>query len=452
MKKNKLWIILFTIIVVILVIILYCFINKNNIPIVHSTSTKTENSQIYMDSETNSSNKDTSSNTFIRPKVVTDYDKFYTVEKCITQYLNTININNPRYYIYDEETGENIRNYSEEDLAKNIINLLSSDYISNKSINLDNVYNIIDITMEDSLFTPLQMKMLSNSTIEKYIVYGLISTMQDELKDDIYIIVNLDTSNHTFSIEPLNDNYSNIDDINISSISINDIEENNYNKYITEYMDIESICQKYFSIYKRLTKIKPEFLYNSFSDEYKKQRFPTLENFQDYLQKNSEEISSLQYIKYSQKNNTYSFKDQYENVYTFTVTSPMDFSLQLDEYTILSNSSKLKYYSSNNKNKVEVNAKNWIQMLNNRDYYSAFNHLDTSFKESNWHSLDDFSKDITKRFPDHYTIEYSDFSENTTNCYNQTIILKSIENNDITITLAMKINLESNYNFSLSFI
>ena len=56
--------------------------------------------------------------------------------------------------------------------------------------------------------------------------------MENNNLDEKYYIVRLDNQNSTFSVEPILDKYTNIDDISVEK-SKNSIEKNNYNTFNT---------------------------------------------------------------------------------------------------------------------------------------------------------------------------------------------------------------------------
>ena len=123
----------------------------------------------------------------------------------------------------------------------------------------------------------------------------------------------------------------------------------------------------------------------------------------------------------------YVCKDQYENLYIFKDTSVMNFKVELDTYTMENSKFTDTYNSSNTEYKVMMNIDKWIQMINCRDYRSAFNVLDETFRTTNFNNdVDKFEEYMRYSFPDHYKVEYGDYSEETG------ISIKEITLTDIT--------------------
>ena len=119
--------------------------------------------------------------------------EFYTVRDCIYKYYNVINrINN----IYTD-TGI--------DYETMIFDILDKEYISKNQITKDNIKNFIDNEKKYVMFEPLEMKVLENSNLNRYVAYGYIQDLDKDkerfIKYDT-LIVNLDIIDKTFSILP----------------------------------------------------------------------------------------------------------------------------------------------------------------------------------------------------------------------------------------------------------
>ena len=137
----------------------------------------------------------------------------------------------------------------------NIYNLLDQEYIEKNNVTQDNVYDYVDdINQTVIFFVPLKMKSIASENEEttRYIVYGIEEDINNTYLGDLYIIVNRDNNNGTFSIEPiLNGNYNSIDDISLESkvIQINKNENNTVSKVVASD---EYVCRNYLDYYKKL--------------------------------------------------------------------------------------------------------------------------------------------------------------------------------------------------------
>ena len=383
-------------------------------------------------------------------KDVTDRNRFFTVRNCIQYYLDEINDNNSNYLSADG----NEKIFSNEEIKQKRYNLLSKSFIDNNNINVSNVNEYLNVMDSKIIFDALNMKYMIGEQVENYVVYGITTSLDNKYIGDLYIKINLDRENKTFSVEPLESHYNSIEDVNVKYDGTS-IDTNDENLYSDVSMTYEKIAKEYFGIYKRILLTKPDIIYNYLQDDYKNKRFGNIDAFKQYENDNEDEIYKLQLAKYSvNEKGDYTeivCMDQYQNFYVFNETNVMNLEIKLDSYTLVSDKFKTKYDSSNNQQKVAMNIDKWIQMLNTRDYENAYNVLDESFRKSNWQSVQDFEADMRKKLPLHYTAEYTTYSnENST--YVQTIKLNDISQEDEdTITINVIMQLKDNYEFVMSF-
>ena len=379
----------------------------------------------------------------IELETLTDTTRFFTVKNCVQQFLNEINTDSQKAH-----------EFTEQEIRQERYNLLSKEYINNNDITVDNINSNLKTINTKAIFDALQIKYLKGEKIENYIVYGIMTSLNNEYIGNIYVRVNMDRENKTFSIEPITGNYNSIDDI---SIQYNDdsIEKKDNNIYIEQIITYENIAKTYFSTYKRLVLARPETIYDYLQNDYKEKRFENLSSFEKYVNLNKNEIAQLIFKKYQVNNNDNILEvicmDQYQNLYIFEETSPMNFTLRLDTYTILSDKYKSTYDSQSNQQKVAMNIENWINMLNQRDYTNAYKMLDDTFKNNNWKTEQEFENYIKAKLPLHYSIEYTTYS-NEGSTYAQTIKLSDItEKTSETITMNVIMQLKNNYDYVMSF-
>lgn len=386
---------------------------------------------------------------------VTDESRFFSVKTCVQQYLDEMNNNNDKYFGFNENN-EYIRIVDEETINKNRLDLLSAKFVEDNNITINNLNEYLETFDEKVVFDALQMRYIRGEKVENYIVYGIISSLDNEYLDDLYIIVNIDRNEQTFSIEPINlsSDYETIDEIELE-YNNTEIQRNDNNAYTNRQMAYEDISKEYFSTFKRIIQVRPDLIYNYLQEDYRLQRFGTLENFENYVESNLEEIAGLQIQRYLVNNyenyTEFVCMDQYQNLYIFDETEPMEFTLKLDSYTIISDNFKETYDSADEQYKVSMNIDKWVQMLNNRDYTNAYEVLDETFRNNNWGSEEAFEQYMRENFPLHYDVEYTTYSsENST--YVQQINLTDITGEtEGTISLNIIMQLKDNYEFVMSF-
>ena len=381
---------------------------------------------------------------------VKDSESFFTANSCVSQYMDFLNKNNDIYYGYDDHN-----NYTQvENPSETILEVLSEKYIKQKNISKDNLQDHIQLFEDKVVFIPLKMRLIENSEIQKYLVYGMIENLDDQYLGDIYLFVNLDGLNATFSIEPIEKEYSSISEIEYTNEETA-IEPNDFNEYVPVEIDDEFMCQQYFSLYKNIALAKPEKAYEFLNKEYREKRFGDVSGYIKYLKDNQDEFRTLQLSQYLvngyEEYTEYVCKDQYENLYIFNETALMEFGMKLDTYTIPTDNFTKTYKSANEQKKVMMNVDQWVQMLNTRDYTAAYKLLNETFRNNNFNSEEKFVTYMKEHYPLHYKIEYTSFSQEGT-AYVQHIKLKDIASEETaTKELDIIMKLEDDLNFVMSF-
>lgn len=440
MKKLKIIIIIF--IITIIVITAGIFLLKNN---------KTESLEEEIQGieeipiHTNESEEENLSDDTVK-----DSEAFFTVSSCVSQYLDFLNKNYEIYYGYDDND-----NYTQiVNPYEVILEVLSEKYIEENNISKDNLQNYVQLMEEKVMFIPLKMRVIENAEVEKYLVYGIIENLDNEYIEDIYLFVNLDGNNATFSIEPIENKYNNIFDIEFTNEE-SAREPNDFNEYVPIEVDNEYMCKQYFYLYKSIALAKPEIAYEFLDKDYRQKRFGDVSSYIKYLKDNQEELKTLQLSQYLvngyEEYTEYVCKDTYENLYVFNEKTLMDFTMKLDTYTIPTNNFMETYKAANNEKRVMMNIDKWIQMLNTRDYTSAYKVLNETFRNNTFGSEEQFTAYIKQNYPLHYKIEFSDFSEEGTT-YVQHITLTDITSEsegEKQLDIIMK--LEEDMDFVMSF-
>ena len=377
--------------------------------------------------------------------------EYNIVNNAVTAYIQALNMNSSRYYGRDD-SGNFVEIVTEDDKMGFIIDLLSSEYVSQNNITTQNLEQYVDTKEEQMLFVPVQMKKLVDENVSTFVTYGIVENLNYELDSEITLIVNVDFSNRTFSIEPTTQDY---DEINSVSPNITSIEKNDNNQYSSTTINTENTVRDYINQYKRLVLAAPELAYEKFDETYRNERFGSLENFESYITKNTDEIKSITLDEYL--SNTYNDytqyvgRDKYNNTYIFNEKDILDYTIQLDTYTILTDSFKTAYDEGDTTMKVRMNIDRWVDMLNNRDYHSAYQYLDETFRNNNFGSEEAFEQYMREHFPSHYQLQVGQFTE-TNQTYTQYIVLTDMTgetDEEIENTIIMQ--LKDDYDFVMSF-
>lgn len=111
---------------------------------------------------------------------------YFTVQSCVNKYIN---------YLSNKD-------------KENIIILLDSDYLEKNNINEENVLEKIEEIPENTLFEAEKMYVeIISDDVNKYYVSGILKEdnfeQSEVIKNEFYIIINMDLKNMIFSVEPL---------------------------------------------------------------------------------------------------------------------------------------------------------------------------------------------------------------------------------------------------------
>ena len=327
-------------------------------------------------------------------KVMT-HTEFYTVSNCMQMYLDLLN---RRTTYYEDEEYLDIINNS-------IIEILSVDYVQDNQINSENIENYIDNIEEKLIYVPIKISGIEqNDNIVSYVIYGFVENMQNVYVKDIYSIVNFDIINTTFSIEPLLNNTTEIENIEVRKITQSEIEENENNLFTYEETSQENIVKKYIDTFKKIILAKPDIAYNLLEEEYRNARFANLEEFEEYVNNNKDVIFSTRAEKYlvekSDGNTIYTCIDQNQKYFIFIEDVYMDYKVILDNYTLEDEEDIEKYNTLSNEKKISVNIQKIIEAINNKDYNYVYKKLNNEFKNNKFPNLEEFESYVKNNFYD----------------------------------------------------
>lgn len=386
---------------------------------------------------------------------VTDFGKFYTVINCVNTYIDKININNSSYYGRDENDNYTII-VSNENINKNIYDLLSEEYINDKGITIENLKNKTETIEQKAIFVPLKMNVIINNVIEKYVVYGFTTDINSNFIKEMYLYINLDITNKTFSIEPIeNKEIKSIDEIEIINNN-KAIEKNDNNIVVEAKINNEYLCQRYMDYYKKISLASPKLAYKYLDNDYKEKRFGDYETFKKYLQDNKEKIVGINLkeylVEYYDEYSEYVCKDKYDNLYIFDEKGILDYTIKLDTYTIPTEKFKETYEKAEDYKKVQMNIDKFFQMINRQDYTNAYNCLAQSYRNNYFKTEEDFIKYAKNNFFTYNKISFQKNEQKGEGLYVFKVRLEDItgqstEKKETTVIM----QLYDNFEFEMSF-
>lgn len=260
----------------------------------------------------------------------------------------------------------------------------------------------------DKNFIAKDMNLLDEERIFSYSVYGTIGT------EKVYFIVRVDMENMTFLLERLDSNYDSVDKINLKT-KIQQIEYDGKNSFEYTTVSDEDMCRIYLKHFAELELEDAETAYSLLNKEYKEERFPSLDDYKEYVKEYKEIIENGMLAKYSvnyyENYTEYVLVDTYNNSYILEATSVMNYTIKLDNYTVKMDGYDDKYAKLSDEDKVQSNVYIFLQMINTKDYKHAYNLLDDTYKNNNFNTLEKFEKYVKNNFF-YYNLNSSNISIN----------------------------------------
>ena len=194
--------------------------------------------------------------------------------------------------------------------------------------------------------------------------------------------------------------------------------------------------------------------YNKLDEEYKNKRFKSVEMYEAYIKNNKDRIERISLQKYTidykENYNQHICIDNFGNYYIFEETSPMQYTVLLDSYTVPTDEFINRYNSSNEKLKAAMNVQKFIEMVNNKDYESINNVLADGFKKQYSINQNNCNKLINNIFYDLNSLK-SATGELQGNYYVIKCEILNEENYNESKKINFIVSLKENLNFEIAF-
>ena len=371
--------------------------------------------------------------------MVQDYNIFREVENCVENYIN----------FSVDKNEEALEALTDEENTKQI----QLEYSNYKTFQAKRMY-----------------QRENNDTVNTFFVYGMLNdekTIRDKYEEgrynieELYIIVHLDMRNKTFLIIPNAKDYFSINEDGSLSINENmnltreEIEKNAYNTYVSNNETEQDKVYRYFQDYINNFLYNLQLAYDYIDDEYKEQRFPSLELYKQYRDNdNFVDKRAIQNYRIDTNgdNVKYICEDQYGNIYSFEEIAIMQYKIQLDEYTLGSQKWTEEYANLESLNKAIVDIEKFFEMINMQDYTSAYEVLDATFKQNYFSTQQQFEEYIRGKFFSYNNVTYNSYTEPVTNLYSFSLTISDkAEEKQETIDFNVIMQLLDGTDFVMSF-
>lgn len=254
-------------------------------------------------------------------------------------------------------------------------------------------------------FQAKEMYLLNKITNYTVYVYGV--TKQANVQSDYYMVVNLDYTNYTFSMNASSkQEFENAKNNMVKAQYKEDIviEINPYNNIILgETADDFQVVKEYFDDYKFKAINAPEEAFALIDATYKKEKFhDNIEQFKTYIQNNRDTLQDANIVKHgvTKENGVtkYSFVDNFGNYYELKETGIYEYTIILDNYTVPSKEQIQTYNRLTDEQKALSNMDKVMKLIDQKDYSTIYNYLNVEFKNNNFPALESFTNYMNENF------------------------------------------------------
>lgn len=184
--------------------------------------------------------------------------------------------------------------------------------------------------------------------------------------------------------------------------------EQNQTNNIATYTNITDyeMLKLYFEDYKYKALHEPEEAFNLVEQEYRNKKFENdLEKYKAYITKNLNRLQDANIVKYGVTKNgelsTYVAIDSLDNYYKITETGVSEYTIILDNYTILDEETIEKYNKASSTDKVISNIDKLIKLINEKSYEQVYSYVNEDFKNRYFANYETFKNYMEQNFFEH---------------------------------------------------
>lgn len=444
MKKLKKIIIFLICLVIILSIVLVFLLNKKNNG--NNAAGELKDEEEYIETKGNK----------IFSKV-NNYDLFYTIENILNDFVKYAEYVNKDVKVdigKIQMTELEIKQYEYEEGLKAINNLLDSQYKEKYKINNDAISELLknykNINTTDNYQLQINDMYMAELKADESLV--LVDSTINNV--DFNCMIRLDIKNNIYSLFLENymkeNNYTSDRTEEIEDMD-NSIEKNDYNNFQYVNASNEFIATKYFSDYKEKIFKNPKVAYSLMAEQYRNKRFPTYDNFLEWIKTMEDRIKKIQISKFKFQNSEIDILDDYNNICIFNVEDIINYTVQLDDYTIETDEFMNTYKNSTDTDKVYMNIEKFFKMSNNKDYDGMYNVLDEEFRNNNYSTVSNFKKFKEQNLFDVCKVKEIKNFEQSGEYYVVSVKIVNMANEKEEKTLTIIMKLMENTSFKMSF-
>jgi len=355
-----------------------------------------------------------------------------------------------------------------ENILSNNTTILQETSEELKKVNDDYTYLLlkqcIEKVIEDKAFCIDEI--YKQKIDQKKDIFSVYYRIEDNsLVKKMNLIIKLDNNNNTFLV--YSDDYikgnqllnlKEGDSISIEGLK-NDIEKTDDNIFYNNEILIndETYMRELFTRYKFDLILDLHHSYDLLDEKYKKDRFNTFEEYENYVKANKSELYIDKVIKYELMKDDDKLQllgvSCYDRNYIFNIKNLMEYTMILDTY-----SEEIPLYTELYESSFPpVQAKSCIERIrkaiNDKNYKFIYERLNVVQKANYYPNYNDFVNFITENFYEDNSFEFGDYIMVSDTIYQYTVYVKNNENSsEEEREFKMAVTLKDNADFSISIV
>ena len=256
----------------------------------------------------------------------------------------------------------------------------------------------------NNVFVAKQMYVLDKINNITVFIEGLARGRNSQ--EECYLVMNLDYTNNTYEmIASSKQEFENAKNNNINEEyrQNNSIKVNAYNEIQQKKISDLQVIKRYFDDYKFKAINQPQEAFALLDTTYKKEKFHNnLEQYKTYIQNNLETLQDANIVKHGVKQEgeiiRYTFVDNYNHQYELKETGIYEYTITLDNHTVLSTEQQKQYAGLTNEQKATSNVEKVMKLINQKDYQTVYGYLNTEFKNKNFPTVEAFTNYMNETF------------------------------------------------------
>lgn len=301
---------------------------------------------------------------------------------------------------------------------KYIQDVLAPNYKNAYSVDSKYIYDMLSKYAGKEYIISDMYVVNDSEYINTYFIYGSLG------ETEFNFVIVLDRYNSTYEMFLNNyftqQGYSKNQISTMKTLNISSIEKNENNSFQYKSIGNEQLVNIYYNDYVKILKNNKKIAYSMLDSEYKKKRFETYEKFDKYLS-NKEDLGNYTISSYTNTQASgyteYVCKDELGNNFIFKVTNAMKYTVLLDSYTTNVLAYTNEYNNANDARRIELSFNRFIESVNNKDYESAYRFLNSTYKQSQFPTVESFESYLKSTWFNINGFSYKTMEKNNAETY-----------------------------------